>query len=183
VITQEKPGEIQFFKWGLVPHFVSDYKIGNRLINARAETVSEKPFFRSAFKSHRCLVLADGFFEWDKNSKPAVPYYLRLKSGEPFAFAGICDHWGSPGQNGLSTFTIITTEPNSLVRKIHNRMPVILPESAENKWLDPKADPKAELGLLKALPASLMESWPVSRLVNNPRNNNPEVVLREKNRT
>lgn len=125
------------FRWGLIPVWAKDPSIASRLINARAETLTEKPSFRNAFKKRRCLILADGFYESLKEGKKKIPYYFRLKSGKTFGLAGLYETWTSPDGQPISTCTIITTEPNDLVRPIHNRMPVIIPKEQESLWLDP----------------------------------------------
>jgi putative SOS response-associated peptidase YedK len=146
------------------------------MINARAETVSEKPSFRGAFKERRCLVLADGFYEWQKKtSNGKQPYYIHMEDGSPFAFAGLWEDW----KNGIKvrSCTIITTEANKLVGEIHNRMPVILPPEDYELWLDPDFDEKEPLtSLLKPYPDEAMEAYSVSRKVNRPTNNEPSCV-------
>ena len=136
-VIRDGENRIEPLRWGLIPSWAKDPAIGNRLINARAETVAEKPSFRSAFAKHRCLVVADGFYEWRKAGKGKVPVYISLKSKRPFGFAGLYEHWKAPDGKEIRTCTIITTDSNDLVRPIHDRMPVILPEDAEDRWLDP----------------------------------------------
>jgi putative SOS response-associated peptidase YedK len=178
VIPEENPHQAEYFRWGLIPHWAKDAKIGNRLINARAETVAEKPSFRTPFKKHRCLVLADGFYEWDKKSPKHIPYRIILKNQEPFAFAGLCDYWKDEKGKEIKSFTIITTQANSMVSKIHNRMPVILSRDAEAKWLDSEAGAGELKSFLKPYPSEKMEAYQISTLVNNPRNNTEEVLMR-----
>lgn len=181
VIPEETPHQMALFKWGLVPSWAKDPKIGNHLINARAETLKEKPAFRHAYQKHRCLVIADGYYEWDKKNKTHVPYYIFKKGHSPFAFAGLCEYWKDEKGNELNTFTIITTKADSLVSRIHDRMPVILTQKEEMKWLDPNLEEKNIEKILKSpLPAKEMEAYPISKLVNNPRNDVPEVVVRSK---
>lgn len=166
---------ISSFQWGLVPFWSKDKKIGSHLINARAETVATKPAFRSAFKDKRCLIPANGFFEWDKKVKPARAYYITLAEDKPFAMAGICDHWQN-GKELLDSFAIITTASNSLVSTVHDRMPVILAQTDESAWLDPKR-PLSQLSqLLRPFPADQMKISPVSSLVNNPKNDRREII-------
>lgn len=165
--------------WGLVPFWAKDKKIGNRLINARAETVASKPAFRSAFKRQRCLVPADGFFEWSKKSKPHVPFYITLKNRHPFAFAGIYDHW-EHNQEVLHSFAIITTDANGLVARIHDRMPVILDKKEEALWLDQRTPLEQAVQLLTPYPAGRMQAYPISTLVNNPRHDQPEITTPQK---
>jgi putative SOS response-associated peptidase YedK len=136
-VIRDGANRIEPLRWGLIPFWAKDPAIGNRLINARAETVAEKPSFRSAFAKRRCLVVADGFFEWRPAGKRKVPVYIFLKSKKPFGFAGLYESWKDPGGREIRTCTIITTEANEIVRPIHDRMPVILPEGVEDRWLDP----------------------------------------------
>ncbi len=171
--------KVEFFQWGLIPSWAKDPKIGNRMINARSETLAEKPSFRNAYKRRRCLVLADGFYEWrqEAGSKKKTPIYIQLASGEPFAFAGLWELWQSPDGSTIPSCTIITTRPNELVAPIHNRMPVILPQTIYERWLNPAELPSDQLdGLLKPYPAAEMTTYPVSTLVNNPRNDSPQCV-------
>ncbi|MEA3337805.1 MAG: SOS response-associated peptidase [Chloroflexota bacterium] len=178
VITNDDSQVIQLFRWGLVPFWAKGPGIGNRLINARSETVAEKPAYRAAFKHRRCLVLADGFYEWQKTSGGKVPMRIVLKSGDPFAFAGLWETWTPPEGDPLRTFTIITTTPNELLAPIHNRMPVILQKEHEAIWLDDAAEPTIWLDMLRAYPAGEMTAYPVSTLVNRPVNDDPSVVAR-----
>jgi putative SOS response-associated peptidase YedK len=180
VVTNNGENKLDFFTWGLVPFWAKDPSIGSRMINARAETISEKPSFRNAFKRRRCLILADGFFEWQKlpDSKTKIPTYIQLKDGKPFAFAGLWEDWHSPDGSQILSTTIITTQPNELVKPIHNRMPVILPESAYEAWLTPgEVDTRTLIPLLIPFDADHMDAYPVSRLVNNPRNDSPDCIL------
>lgn len=176
VIPEESPHQASLFHWGLIPHWAKDSKIGNHLINARAETVAEKPAFRTPFKKHRCLVLSDGFYEWDKKSAKHVPYRIILKGQEPFAFAGICDYWKDEQGKETKSFSIITTQANNLISKIHDRMPVILSEKTESEWLDPELDLKKAEKLLKPYPAKEMDMYQISTMVNNPRNDVSSVL-------
>ncbi|HVM72872.1 MAG TPA: SOS response-associated peptidase [Anaerolineales bacterium] len=180
VIPNDGKNTADFFVWGLVPSWAKDPAIGSRLINARAETLAEKPAFRSAYKYHRCLILADGFFEWKAmpGSSPKVPHYIRLKTGQPFAFAGLWDHWLGPDGSEIKSATIITTSPNELMAPIHNRMPVILPKEAYSLWLDPTPHFPVDLNsLLKPYPADDMIAYPISTLVNSPANDTPDVLV------
>ncbi len=167
---------LEMFQWGLVPSWAKDPTIGNRMINARAETLAEKPSFKRLLKSRRCLVLADGFYEWRREAKSKVPMRFKLKTGEPFVFAGLWDIWKQPQGEILRTYTIITTEPNKLLSRIHSRMPVMLNDEAALKWLDTHAEITYALSLLKSYPAESMEGYDVSKLVNNPYNDSPECV-------
>lgn len=177
VIPNDGKLTLDFFKWGLVPSWSKDPEIGNRLINARAETLTEKPSFRNAFKYHRCLILADGFFEWTKTNGGKTPMYIRLASQKPFAFAGLWDTWHAPDGSELRSCVIITTGPNKLMEKIHNRMPVILPAEKMVTWIDPEPGNLNELSkLLVPYPAEHMTAHPVSRLVNSPVNDSAECI-------
>jgi putative SOS response-associated peptidase YedK len=166
-------------KWGLIPQWAKDPSMGNRMINARAETVEARPVFRGAFERRRCLVLADGFYEWMKVGKSKVPMRIILKSGEPFGFAGLWETWMSPDGVPLHSCTIITTTPNAVMGPIHDRMPVILPREAEGMWLAPG---RVQTSVLKAMlvpyPAADMEAYQVSALVNSPRNDTPDAIAR-----
>jgi putative SOS response-associated peptidase YedK len=147
-------------------------------INARAETVATMPLFRDAFRRRRCLVVADGFYEWRKDGNRKTPHYIHLRSGRPFGFAGIWSSYRMPVGTRVGTCAIITCAPNELMAPIHNRMPVILPPLARERWLDPNS-PEADLcALLVPLPSDEMEAYPVSTLVNSPKNDAPECVLR-----
>jgi putative SOS response-associated peptidase YedK len=150
------------------------------MINARAETLQEKPAFRTAFRRRRCLILADGFYEWQAQpgKKSKIPMYIKLKSGQPFAFAGLWENWSSPDGSEILSCTIITTEPNSLLREIHNRMPVILPPDSYPLWLDPGEPDSGRLAaLLKPYAPADMTAYPVSTQVNSPANESPDLVL------
>ncbi len=183
VVPNTGRNQIEFFRWGLVPSWAKDPKIGNRMINARSETLAEKPSFRVAFRRRRCLILADGFFEWRKETaKAKTPLYVRLKAGKPFAFAGLWEVWSpqdetAPDAAPLLSCTIITTTPNSLLEPIHNRMPVILDPDAYDLWLDTREQSPNELtGLLRPYPAEQMTAYPVSTTVNSPKNDSPACV-------
>lgn len=168
-----------YFIWGLIPVWAKDPGIGARLINARAESLSEKSSFRGPFKYKRCLIFSDGFYEWKQvhGSKQKIPNYIQLASHQPFAFAGLWDEWLAPDGSEVKSCTLITTEPNQLVASIHNRMPVMLPPSAYDEWLDPSPQ-KAEAlqHLLKPYPSDAMSAYAVSTLVNSPANDRPELV-------
>ena len=167
-------------RWGLIPFWAKDPSIGNRMINARAETVDTSPAFRRAFERRRCLVVADGFYEWLKVGKERVPMRVSLSSGEPFAFAGLWETWRSPDGQPVASCTIITTTPNAVMEPVHNRMPVILPRDVEGAWLDSTgARSAAELKeLLIPYVGPGLEVYEVSKLVNSPRNDTPEVLAR-----
>jgi putative SOS response-associated peptidase YedK len=171
--------EIAILRWGLIPFWSKDAKIGLSTINAKAETVATSPVFREAFKRRRCLVPADAFYEWQKlDAKNKQPYAIAMKSGEPYGFAGIWERWKQPDGEKLETFSIITTDANSLVEPFHDRMPVILEPKDYQRWLDCSDKEKLPLDLLRAFPAELMTAWPVSRDVGNVRNDRPELMER-----
>jgi putative SOS response-associated peptidase YedK len=174
-IIQDDKKRLVTMRWGLIPSWAKDESIGNKLINARAETVSEKPSFRTPFKRKRCLVIADGFFEWQKQGGEKQPFYIHLKSDKPFAFAGLFDVWDSPDET-ITSCAIITTEANELMEPIHDRMPVILSRKDADFWIATQDEPKDLLELLKPYPSKLMEAYAVSKLVNAPRNNTPDCV-------
>ena len=166
-----------YMRWGLIPHWAKDPKIGSRMINARAETVAEKPSFRNALRRRRCLVLADGFYEWRRVGKTKTPMRIVMRSGEPFAFAGLWETWKDPEGTVIPSCTIITTTPNDLLNAIHNRMPVILHRDIEDFWLDESVDdPVALTSVLTPCPDDVMEFYEVSALVNSVANKGPEVI-------
>ena len=177
VLTSDGGRKLELLRWGLIPSWASDPKIGNRMINARGETLAQKPSFRTALKKRRCLIVADGFYEWKKEGKTKTPMFIQLKDGRPFAFAGLWEAWKSPDDTWIKSCAIITTEPNSLMEKIHDRMPVILPPKAYGLWLTPGELPAEKtLPLLKPFAASQMKAVAVSTLVNNPAFDSPECV-------
>lgn len=179
VLTLLNDGENRagFLRWGLIPSWAKEAAIGDRMINARAETVAEKPSFRRALQKRRCLVLADGFYEWKKEGKKKTPMYIVLKPRESFGFAGLWEAWQAPSGETIHSCTIITTTPNALMESIHNRMPVILPREAESLWLDRSIeDPAALTQLLAPYPGEAMEAYAVSPLVNSPRNDTPACI-------
>jgi putative SOS response-associated peptidase YedK len=167
--------ELKGVRWGLIPFWAKDAAIGNRLINARAEGLAEKPSFRAAFRARRCLVPADGFYEWQASPRGKRPYRIGLQGAAPevlplFAFAGLWEHWEkAPDGVALESCTIVTTEANELLRPIHERMPVILAAEDYASWLDPATPAKAALALLRPYPAAAMLAYPVSTRVNNVR--------------
>lgn len=164
-------------KWGLVPSWAKDPTIGHRLINARAETLAEKPSYKQALAKRRCLIPADGFYEWKKRPGGSQPYYVRRRDGELFAFAGLWEEWRDEQGRPLQTCTIITVEPNDLMAKIHDRMPAILKPEHEALWLDPKASYAPALTqLLRSYPDNELEAYPVSRAVNSPAHDEPSYI-------
>lgn len=179
VVPNAPQREMDFFLWGLVPSWAKDPGIGNRLINARAETVAEKPSFRAALRRRRCLILADGFFEWyqEPGAKAKTPLVFQLASGLPFAFAGLWEVWYAPDGSELRSCTIITTEANALIAPYHARMPVILHPADFAAWLNPEEVPPATLTpLLRPYPPEQMLAYPVSTLVNNIKFNSPDCI-------
>lgn len=178
VVPNKPSPQVEFFHWGLVPSWAKDPAIGNRMINARAETLAEKPAFRTALKRRRCLIPAHGFYEWRKNPDGTkTPLYIAMKSAKPFAFAGLWDEWHDPGGSVLPSCTIITTNPNALLKTIHDRMPAILRPDQYRQWLDPaEKDPRDLMPLLSPYPAEEMMATAVSRAVNSPKNDSPECI-------
>jgi len=170
--------ECTLLKWGLVPSWAKDESIGNKMINARAETVAEKPSFRSAFKKRRCLILAHGYYEWKREGKTKQPYYIRFKDYRPFAFAGLWERNEKATNEPIESCSIITTGPNALMESIHHRMPVIVDASDYGLWLDPTVNDHVTLNpLLRPYHHDdEMEAYSVSTLVNSPRNNSPQCV-------
>jgi putative SOS response-associated peptidase YedK len=184
VIPNNRKDQLDYFIWGLIPSWAKDPSIGIRMINARAETLDTKPSFRASFKRRRCLILADGFYEWQSvpKSKTKIPYYVKMKNNQPFAFAGLWESWYGPDGSNILSCTIITTEPNTLLKNIHNRMPVILPKNTYQLWLqDKEAQPSLMEPLLVAYPTQEMEAYPVSTIVNNPAHETPECILKAAN--
>lgn len=173
-------GQVEFFHWGLIPSWAKDPKIGNRMINARSETLAEKPSFRSAYKRRRCLILADGYYEWKQvpGDRLKQPVYIRLKSQKPFALAGLWEIWQVEGTDKpIRSCTIITCPPNAFLEKIHHRMPVILPKNAYAAWLSPETKSAEALQpLLIPYADEEIEAYPVSRFVNRPTNDSPECI-------
>ena len=177
VMTDAAGRRLEKMRWGLVPFWAKDPSVGSRMINARAETIMEKPSFRQAFAKRRCLILADGFFEWQKSKEKgkSAPFYFQLTDGDAFAFAGLWESWFSPHGEELRTCSIITTQANAVVAPVHDRMPVILPREMCWEWLQLQ-QPQALHALLRPLPAERMRSQPVSALVNSPAVDRAECV-------
>jgi len=177
VIVRSKENHAPIMRWGLIPSWTKDIRAAKPLINARAETLHEKPAFRSLLKWHRCLVPASGFFEWKKEGNKKSPWYLRLKDEPLFAFAGLYDQWHNPEGVTVSTYTIVTCDANTLVAPLHDRMPVILTRQGEERWLAPGPVSPEDLKLLLVpFPAGRMEAVPVSDLVNNPATDDERVI-------
>ncbi len=180
VIPNDDQNTADFFIWGLIPMWAKDPSIGNRLINARGETLEEKPAFRGSLKYKRCLILADGFYEWKgaPGRKTKTPFFIHMKDRKLFAFAGLWDSWNSPDGSQIKSCAIITTTPNELMAIIHNRMPAILHPRDYAKWLDPSPQTPDQLKpMIKPFPAEMMNAYPVSPMVNAPANDVPELVL------
>jgi putative SOS response-associated peptidase YedK len=180
VIPNDDQNAADLFIWGLIPMWAKDPSIGSRLINARGETLAEKPAFRGSLKYKRCLILADGFYEWKgaPGRKTKTPFFIHMKDRKPFAFAGLWDSWNSPDGSQVKTCTIITTVPNDLTAIIHNRMPVILHPRDYARWLDPAAQTPDQLKpLIKPFPAEMMDAYPVGTLVNIPANDIPDLIV------
>lgn len=169
---------LDLVRWGLIPSWAKDARIGTRLINARAESAAQKPAFRAALRHRRCLVPADGFYEWRKAGSRKQPYWVGFEGRAPFAFAGLWEHWEDrDAGHVLESCAILTTDANALVRRLHDRMPVILPPDAWSAWLDPRNEDTAALArLLAPCPEHGMIAYPVSRAVNNPRNEAPDLL-------
>lgn len=175
--TSQGVRELVSLHWGLVPHWSKGPDPRYSMINARAESVPTKPAYRDAFRRRRCLIAADGFYEWKKVGRTKQPYFVRLRGGQPFAFAGLWDHWEVEGQPPIDSCAIITCDANPLVAAIHDRMPVILPPKAYDAWMNPgNMDKRTLVELLKPYPALLMEMWPVGLRVNSPANNDPSLT-------
>jgi len=165
--------ELAMLRWGLVPSWAKDPSIGNRMINARAETVAEKPSFRAAFRHRRCIVLADGFYEWRRESNAKTPYFISLASSEPFALAGLWENWNDKSSGeALQTTTLITTAANAFMQPLHHRMPLILQPDAATEWLAGSVDLLEQA----ADQAPALQAWPVDRRVNNARNEGEELI-------
>jgi putative SOS response-associated peptidase YedK len=181
-VIQRDQRVLESLRWGLIPSWAKDPKIGDRLINARAETLREKPAFKHAFRKKRCILPADGFYEWQPvpGRKQKQPMFVHARDGEPFAFAGLWEVWRDPSDPDapwISSCIIVTTQANATMKPVHDRMPVILPESSWDQWLDPANEDVEQLGkLLVPAADALIELWPVATTVNNVRNNGPELA-------
>ncbi len=177
VVLQDRRKGLLLCKWGYIPSWSKDPSVGSRMINARSESVADKPSFRHAFRSRRVLVPADGFYEWQKKGEDKVPLFIRLKSGKPFGFAGLISFWTSPEGNQICTCTIVTTGANKLLEKIHDRMPVIIRKEDRDTWLDPSMQERETLmPLMTPYAPEEMEFYHVSTLVNSPSNNSRECI-------
>lgn len=180
-VIRQMPGkslrQLDLLRWGLVPHWAKDIKISYQMINARAETLSLKPSFRTAFKKRRCLIAADGFYEWFHEGKTKQPYFIQLKNRIGFSFAGLWESWNNPDGGVIESCTIITTSANELVRKIHDRMPVILPPELYAEWLDNMIPAESVQKFLIPFPSVKMEAYRVGPTVNSPKNDSLECLL------
>jgi putative SOS response-associated peptidase YedK len=177
ILQTDRSRTFKMLRWGLIPSWAKEPKMGAKLINARAETVAEKPSFRSAFQRRRCLILASGFYEWQQLEDRKQPFYIQQKDSQPFAFAGLWSTWQPIDGETMNTCTIITTEANELMQPIHERMPVILESENYDLWLDPTVQkPEFLQTLLKPLETDLLKTYPVSTKVNNPRNDGSECL-------
>ena len=174
VISNDDPGKLNFYHWGLIPFWAKEKAAGYKLINAKSETITEKPSYKNAFRSRRCLVPADSFFEWKKYPEKN-PYRILMKDEKPFAMAGIWDRWTTSDGEIIHSFSILTTIPNELMSEIHDRMPVILNRADEKRWLSPL--PESDLlDMLKPYPAEKMKAYKISKLVNSPKNDSAEIL-------
>lgn len=177
VIIENEGRRMVEMRWGLIPHWAKDSKIGNKMINARVESLLSKGIFKPALRSRRCLILADGFYEWQMIGKVKKPMHIRLKSREPFAFAGLFENWRSPTEKIIQSCTIITTTSNDLMAPIHDRMPVILERTDEADWLTAEStDPTTLVELLKPYESAPLEAYEVSTFVNSPANEGSECI-------
>lgn len=173
---QQRP-EALMMHWGLIPSWAKDPSIGNRMINARAETAAEKPAYRDAFRRRRCIVPVDGFYEWQKLRAGKQPFYIHSRQGRPLALAGLWDRWSGDGRV-IESCTILTTSPNELIRPLHDRMPVILSADQVRQWLDPRTSADALQALMRPCPADELEVYPVQMRVNSPANDDANLIMR-----
>lgn len=182
IVRCENAGRtLRLLRWGLIPHWAKDVKIGHRMINARAESVASKPAFREAFRLRRCLVPASGFFEWKRENGGKRPFYIHRTDGMPLAMAGLWERWRDPSGEEIESFTILTVPADSRISRLHDRMPCILPADAYDAWLDPDLHgPAALMDLLRAPCTRELEAYPVSPIVNNPAHDSPACVQRQR---
>ncbi len=175
--ADEPRRELAWLRWGLIPSWATDPAIGGRMINARAETAAETPAFRTALRRRRCLVVADGFYEWQKTGRAKQPYFLRLRDDRPFGFAGLWESWEGPDHAAIESCTILTAEANELVRPIHDRMPVIVAPADYERWLDPGVQSAETVrSLLRPYPSGAMTARPVGPRVNSPTHDDPGCI-------
>lgn len=175
VITVIKQGSRQLVncRWGFVPSWAKDLALGYKMINARAETIATKPAYRSAYRKQRCLIVADGFYEWKKTEKGKTPYYIHLRSGKPFGLAGIYNRWVADNGEGILTCSVITTTANEIIEPVHDRMPVIIPKDGIDAWLSDEANPSS---MLRPYPSDDMKLYQITTKVNDPHHNSPELL-------
>ena len=177
VVVKENSRQLQPMRWGLIPSWAKDSKIGSKLINARVKTVTEKPSFRDSIQKRRCLIIADGYYEWQQQEEGKQPYYFKLGEHKLFAFAGLWEQWKSPEGETTVSCTLLTTDAKAAVSPIHDRMPIIVPPHAYSQWLDPNLiDPEEVLPLLESDLYQDLTAYPVTRGVNNPTNDDPECI-------
>lgn len=176
-LTGSGPHQLDMLRWGLIPHWAKDIKIGYKMTNARSETITAKPSFRTAFSRRRCLIAANGFYEWLQAGKTKQPYHIKLTDGDMFGFAGLWESWHAPDGKVIESCTIITTAANSLVKQIHDRMPVIIPPESYDAWLDLHTKQNALLALLKPYPPEEMVAYRVGSKVNSPKHDTPDCLL------
>lgn len=179
VITNESPSELTIVQWGLIPSWAKDPKMAFKMINARSETAHEKPSYRSAFKRRRCLIPTTGFYEWIKTEDGKQPYFIHRNDKEVFAFAGLWEVWRNPEGDEVWTCTILTTDANEKISHLHHRMPVILEGDAREAWLDDASDSGELRAILQPFDSNKIDYYPVSKSVNNVRNDNPTLVERD----
>jgi putative SOS response-associated peptidase YedK len=177
VVVKEESRSLELFRWGLIPSWSKEMKTAYKMMNARAETLLGSRIFKRLLEKKRCLVIADGFYEWKKEGEDKIPMRIFLKSKKPFAFAGLWDRWKSPEEKEIRSFTIVTTGPNDFMAPIHHRMPVILKQDFEAAWLDPSLPVPEAMEMLTPYPDAEMDAYVVSKMVNSPKNDRPEVIL------
>ncbi|HHG83419.1 MAG TPA: SOS response-associated peptidase [Bacteroidetes bacterium] len=176
IITNEGSLNLRLHRWGLIPFWAKNPAIGHKMINARGETLAEKPAFREALRQRRCLIPADGFYEWQKTPYGKVPHHIHFINREVMTFAGLWESWRDAQGKEIRSFTIITTSPNALMAPIHDRMPVIIPAANRMRWLEMDLPQEAVLAQLCPYPAHEMQADPVSNAVNSPRNEGPSLL-------
>jgi len=176
VVLSESQKKLSHARWGLIPHWAKDASMGSRMINAGVETIDQKPAFQEAFRNYRCLVLANGFYEWQNTPAGKQPYYISMQDGQPFAFAGIYSRWEKEDGADVLSCSILTTEPNHIVKPIHHRMPVILRKNREKMWLNDTPVQLLQKECIRPFPPGKMRAVRVSKQVNTPSNNTPELV-------
>lgn len=176
VITQEEPKVIHLYRWGLIPYWAKDIKIGYKLINARIESIEEKPSFRAAFQKRRCIVPFDGYYEWQKTAEGKIPYRIQLKDTEIFTIAGLYEHWKDPKGETIHSFTLITQEADPLIRHLHDRQPMVLLPEQEKLWLDANIPSKDLIHELVPVPGEYFTWYRVSDRVNNVRENDEGLI-------